>query len=259
MLPAAPERRLRAQWLPVWQIATSHLCANDRPQSQPIHQRASRPPAEGVRRMSRARLTSQEPWTRRHTSKHAGRSESARCRPGIRSPTTAFHGTNRAERVRGDPDRSAETIGPSFGADSAQRSSLQASSAREQCVVMSARPAKAGQASRRTSDAPRRHRRAGTLSGRAQLRPRLERDRDPWRRPQRRGECSVNASTRRRATDRECDRAGAPSVETVDRARSDDADSVLEADAFVGALAQNLAGAAGPDEPGLVAGRRPVS
>jgi hypothetical protein len=48
-------------------------------------------------------------------------------------------------------------------------------------------------------------------------------------------------------------------VETVDRARSDDADSVLEADAFVGALAQNLAGAAGPDEPGLVAGRRPVS
>ncbi len=42
-------------------------------------------------------------------------------------------------------------------------------------------------------------------------------------------------------------------------ANSDDAESALEAGASVGALAQNLASAAGPDKLGLLAGRRPVS
>jgi hypothetical protein len=42
-------------------------------------------------------------------------------------------------------------------------------------------------------------------------------------------------------------------------ANSDDAESALEVAAFVGALARNLASAAGPDNPGLLAGRRPVS
>jgi hypothetical protein len=42
-------------------------------------------------------------------------------------------------------------------------------------------------------------------------------------------------------------------------AKSTDVDSGLEVGAFVGALGQNLASAAGPDNPGLLAGRRPVS
>ncbi len=39
----------------------------------------------------------------------------------------------------------------------------------------------------------------------------------------------------------------------------DDAESALEAGAIVTALAQNLANAAGPSNPGLLADRRPVS
>ncbi|MGO9792884.1 MAG: hypothetical protein ACLP8S_26210 [Solirubrobacteraceae bacterium] len=42
-------------------------------------------------------------------------------------------------------------------------------------------------------------------------------------------------------------------------ANSDDAEYALEAGALVGALAQNLASAAGPGKLGLLAGRRPIS